>query len=79
MLCDENAASLRRGRLHYFPVVPGKMEFAEEVRKAVLKARPQVVAVELPATLEWAFLRATQRLPELSIITYSEAKKDESV
>ena len=79
MLCDEDAASLRRGRLHYLPVVPGKMEFAEEVRKTILKERPQVVAVELPATLEWAFLRAIERLPELSIITYSEAKKDESV
>ncbi len=55
------------------------MEFAEEVRKTILKERPQVVAVELPATLEWAFLRAIERLPELSIITYSEAKKDESV
>jgi hypothetical protein len=79
MLRDEDAASLRRGCLHYLPVVAGKMEFAEEVRKTVLKTRPQVVAVELPATLEWAFLRAIERLPELSIITYSEAKKDESV
>ncbi len=79
MLCNEDAASLRRGRLHYLPVVPGKMEFAEEVRKAILKEHPQVVAVELPATLEWAFLRAIERLPELSIITYPETKKDESV
>ena len=79
MLHDEDAASLRRGRLHYLPVVPGKMEFAEEVRKTLLRERPQIVAVELPATLDWAFLRGIERLPELSIITYSEAKKDESV
>ena len=79
MLHDEDAGNLRQGRLHYLPVVPGKMEFAEEVRKLILKERPQVVAVELPATLEWAYLRAVQRLPELSIIIYSEVKKDESV
>jgi hypothetical protein len=54
------------------------MEFAEEVRKAILAERPQVVAVELPATLESSFLRAVERLPELSVILYS-AKADETV
>jgi hypothetical protein len=54
------------------------MEFAEEVRKAILTERPQVVAVELPATLESSFLRAVERLPELSVILYS-AKADETV
>jgi hypothetical protein len=54
------------------------MEFAEEVRKSILTERPQVVAVELPATLESLFLRAVERLPELSVILYS-AKPDETV
>jgi hypothetical protein len=75
----EGAGALRRGRLHYLPVVPGRMEFAEETRKAILSKRPQVVAVELPATLEAAFLRAVQRLPELSVILYSESKQDQAI
>ena len=47
----EDAGSLDRGRFRYFPVAPGRMEFAVEVRQALLSARPDVVAVELPVTL----------------------------
>ena len=78
MFTSNDPGSLKRGRLHYLPVVPGRMEFAEEVRKTILTERPQVVAVELPATLESSFLRAVERLPELSVILYS-AKPDETV
>jgi hypothetical protein len=70
--------SLNQGRFHFFPVVPGRMEFAEEVRRAILQQRPQVVAVELPSTLEASFLSAISRLPELSIILYS-MKQEEMV
>jgi hypothetical protein len=75
----EDPGSLGRGQFHYFPVVPGKLEFAEEVRRAILLERPQVVAVELPSTLEAAYLRAVGRLPELSVILYDEAKQDRSI
>ena len=51
-------ASLKRGRFTYFPVVPGRLEFATEVRQAILRDRPQVVAVELPTTLQEAWMRA---------------------
>jgi len=78
MVKNNDPGDLRRGRLHYLPVVPGRMEFAEEVRKTILTERPQVVAVELPATLESFFLRAVERLPELSVILYS-AKAEETV
>ena len=78
MVKNSDPGELRRGRLYYLPVVPGRMEFAEEVRKTILTARPQVVAVELPATLESLFLRAVERLPELSVILYS-AKAEETV
>ena len=78
MLTSNDPGNLKRGRLHYVPVVSGRMEFAEEVRKTILIERPQVVAVELPATLESSFLRAVERLPELSVILYS-AKADETV
>lgn len=63
--------SLRKGRFQYLPVVPGRLEFAEEVRRALLEQRPQVVAVELPATLYDVFLAAVARLPELSVILYT--------
>ena len=75
----EDPGSLHRGQLHYFPVVPGKLELTEEVRRVILLERPQVVAVELPSTLESAYLRAVQRLPELSVILYEEAKQDRSI
>src|SRR6266581_4026780 len=66
----EEAGSLDRGRFRYFPVAPGRMEFAVEVRQAMLGARPDVVAVELPATLQSAYLRAVARLPEMSVLLY---------
>jgi len=43
------AGGLDRGRVRYFPVVPGKLEFALELRKLLLAAKPGVVAVASPA------------------------------
>ena len=67
-----DAGSLRRGRFTYFPVVPGRMEFAVEVRQALLREKPGVVAVELPVTLQRAWMRAVARMPEMSVILYPE-------
>ncbi len=67
-----DAGSLQRGRFQYFPVAPGRLEFAIEVRRAILRDRPQVIAVELPVTLEPAWLRAVARLPEISLIFYPD-------
>ena len=66
------AGSLERGRFTYFPVVPGRVEFAAEVRQALLRARPDVVAVELPVTLQTAWMRAVERLPEISVMVYPD-------
>ena len=33
---------LRRGRFEYFPVVPGRVEFAWELRRKILDERPQI-------------------------------------
>jgi len=55
--------SLKRGRFTYFPVAPGRLEFAIEVRQAILRDRPQVVAVELPSTLQPAWVAGIARLP----------------
>lgn len=63
---------LERGKVSWVPVVPGRMEFAAEVRRRILAERPQVVAVELPATLESLFLQAVDRLPAISVIVYRD-------
>jgi hypothetical protein len=67
-----DAGSLKRGRFTYFPVIPGRVEFAAAVRDILLRERPQVVALELPATLQAAWLRAVARLPEMSLIFYPD-------
>jgi hypothetical protein len=67
-------SSLRRGRLTYLPVVPGRLEFAAEVRRRILESRPAVVAVELPATLEDMYLEAVRRLPKISVIFYNDTE-----
>jgi len=67
-----DAGSLTRGRFTYFPVVPSRVEFAAEVRQAILRDRPEVIALELPVTLEQAWIRAVRRLPEISVIVYPD-------
>lgn len=66
----DDAGSLRRGAWRYFPVVPGRMEFAIEVRRTILTDLPKVVAVELPHTCEEFYLRAIERLPQFSALMY---------
>ncbi|MBS1872844.1 MAG: hypothetical protein JSU00_06495 [Acidobacteria bacterium] len=70
-------ASLRRGRLTYFPVVPGRVEFSIELRRLLNETNPAVVAVELPGMIRKDFLRAVERLPEMSVIVYPEAGGDD--
>ena len=69
-----DCGSLQRGRFTYLPVVPGRLEFAVEVRRRILKQRPEVVAVELPATLEQVYLQAVKRLPQISVIFYNDTE-----
>ncbi len=68
---------LLRGALSYLPVVPGRIEFAALVRKVLLEQRPQVVAVELPSSLEKPYLKALERLPKLSVLVIPEESKDD--
>jgi hypothetical protein len=71
--------SLTRDRFTYFPVVPGRLEFAVAVRQAILTQRPAVVALELPVTLRDAYLKAVERLPQMTVIFYPEGEEDEAV
>ncbi len=66
------AGGLDRGKVRYFPVVPGKLEFALELRKLLLAVKPGVVAVELPGFLAPSYQRALARLPEMSVILYHD-------
>jgi hypothetical protein len=69
---DIKLGSLQRGRFRYFPVVPGRVEFAIELRKRLLGQQPRIVAVELPGFLAGAYQRALTVLPEISVILYNE-------
>lgn len=70
--------SLTRGHIAYFPVAPGRLEFAIEVRRKILRDRPDVVAVELPVTLEKHYREAVKRLPEISVLMYPETNEDDA-
>jgi len=70
--------SLARGRFTYFPVAPNRLEFAIEARAAILRERPQVVALELPVALQEAWMRAVARLPEMSVIFYPDETTDDT-
>ena len=63
------SGALDRGRIRYFPVVPGRVEFTVELRRRMLATSP-IVAVELPGFLEDAYEKALARLPEMSVILY---------
>lgn len=58
----------REGALHVVPVCHDRMEFAQEVRRAILSIRPAAVAIELHPEVREAFLEAVKRLPFLSYI-----------
>jgi hypothetical protein len=73
---SDDAGSLRRGNFTYFPVIPGRMEFSVELRKAILRDKPRIVAVELPGSLEDVYLQALARLPEMSVLVYPDPNDD---
>lgn len=79
MWADSDPARLTRGNLRYFPAAAGRMEFAIAVRRAILRERPEAIALELPATLEEAYLQAVDRLPKLSVIVYEGRDEEEAI
>jgi hypothetical protein len=77
MSLESEIRSLERGRYRYFPVVPGRIEFASELRRVLLTAKPPIIAVELPGFLGEAYDKALQRLPEMSVILYIPETSDD--
>ena len=71
------AGSLERGRFRYVPVVPGRLEFSVELRRFLLSEKPPIVAIELPGFLAQTYARALARLPEMSVILYTDESDDE--
>lgn len=63
-------------RITYFPVVPGRVEFAAEVRREVLRIQPNVIAVELPSWLEPLYRQAVDRLPQISTVVAPDPERD---
>ncbi len=61
--------------LTFFPVLHGKLEFAEVVRRALLADPPDVVAVELPSTWRAPLIQAVNRLPFLSLLLDEEGEE----
>jgi hypothetical protein len=53
------------------------MEFAAALRRELLRRRPAVVAVELPQFLSEKFEEAVARLPEISVLLYSDPQDEE--
>lgn len=58
------------GNVHALPVLHYRMEFAHLVREAFCALKPDCIAIELPQTLEYQFLRGVLRLPQLSVLSY---------
>src|SRR5580658_141271 len=77
MSLESEIRSLERGRFRYFPVVPGRVEFAAALRKLLLAEKPPIIAVELPGFLADKYKRALERLPELSVILYIPETHDD--
>lgn len=77
MSLESEIRSLQRGRFRYFPVVPGRIEFASELRRVLLTEKPPIIAVELPGFLADSYKRALERLPEMSVILYIPEKNDD--
>lgn len=61
------------GNIHALPVLHYRMEFAQLVRQAFARLKPDAIAIELPPTLEQPFLRAVRRLPQISLLSYQTA------
>jgi len=65
--------------LQYLPVLPGRLEFAAAIRHRLLRTQPEVVAVELPMSLERVYIQAIERLPEISVILYEGEAEDQLI
>ncbi|HEY7209116.1 MAG TPA: hypothetical protein VH477_02490 [Bryobacteraceae bacterium] len=71
----DRGGTVERGNLQYIPVVPGRLEFALHVRRELLAKRPRAIAVQLPVSLEDEYRRATERMPQMSVLLAGEEEE----
>lgn len=64
---------IQKGHIYAIPITHYNMEMAAEVRRLFLELKPDCVAVELPESCQSLLLRAASRLPDLSVITLTNA------
>jgi len=62
------------GGVFAVPALHERLESALTVRRALAELGPDAVAVEVPSSLQRAFLRAVDRLPAISVLLYETAR-----
>jgi hypothetical protein len=62
-----------RGRAHILPTLHERIEFADLARETMADLKPDAVVVEIPSSLERYWLKAVDRLPEISVLLYENA------
>jgi len=60
--------------VHILPVLHERLEYAGCVRRTAEELRPDAIVVEIPSSLEQAWLRAVDRLPSISVLLYETAE-----
>ena len=63
-------ALLQFENIRFVPSIHQRMVFADEVRRAVDRIRPDCIAVELPPSLSEWVVRGVLRLPQISTVCY---------
>ena len=59
--------------VHVLPVLHERLEYADLVRLTAAELQPDAIAVEIPSSLEREWLRAIDRLPQISALLYENA------
>jgi hypothetical protein len=75
MTTNEPFAAVVDG-VHILPVFHERLEAADQVRRAFDTFEFDAVAVEVPASLERAWLSAVGRLPAISVVLYETARRE---
>ena len=60
--------------VHVLPVLHESLESADRTRRAVDELQPDAIAVEIPSSLERAWLKAVDRMPAISVLLYENAR-----
>lgn len=65
--------------IRFVPIVHQRVTFAERVRTAAMAWQPDVIAVELPASIKKPVLEGVARLPRISAVAWREPQNPDSL